>query len=268
MTAISGELDLLDFNFEGRDVRVVSRDGAPWFVAKDVCDLLSIRVDNALTSLDEDDHCTTGVTDSIGRLQKSAIVNEPGLYSLILRSRKPQAKAFKRWITHEVIPTIRKTGGAYIAPGSQAEFDLTNPETALDKLIEVAQIAKAERAKRAEVEARNYELTAKVEEDAPKVAAWEALMDADGCYPMATAAQILGTGQNRLYRYLRDIGVLISTAGQRYNTPYQEYAKYFEIKASTVMRNGGEREVRYTTRVRPNGLHFIAKKMGVVLGGD
>ncbi|WP_199824065.1 Bro-N domain-containing protein [Streptomyces sp. NBRC 109706] len=98
-------------------MRTVLVDGEPWWVAADVLKVLTLKnVTEALRGLDEDEFSTTEVVDSTGRHQPNTyVVNEPGLYSLILRSRKPQAKAFKRWITHEVIPQIRRTG-AY-APG-------------------------------------------------------------------------------------------------------------------------------------------------------
>ncbi|MGG4344366.1 BRO-N domain-containing protein [Paenibacillus lautus] len=85
--------------------------GEPWFVAKDVCDALGInQAIRAVERLDSDEVNSTHVIDSLGRGQKMYIVNEPGLYSLILGSRKPEARAFKRWITHEVIPSIRRNG--------------------------------------------------------------------------------------------------------------------------------------------------------------
>ncbi|MEH6972411.1 BRO-N domain-containing protein, partial [Bacillus sp. JJ675] len=103
------------FNYQDQQVRTVVKDGEPWFVAKDVCDVLGITdARKSVNLLDEDERNSIPVTDSLGRNQETFIINEPGLYSLILRSRKPEAKQFKRWITHEVIPTIRKTGG-YVA---------------------------------------------------------------------------------------------------------------------------------------------------------
>jgi len=103
------------FNFSGNDIRVVTKDGQPWWVAKDVCEVLEIKNNrDALARLDEDEKGVDS-TDTLGGAQQVQVVNEPGLYSLILGSRKPEAKQFKRWITHEVIPTIRKTG-AYSLP--------------------------------------------------------------------------------------------------------------------------------------------------------
>ena len=98
-----------------QEVRTVLIDGEPWFVAKDVCEVLGIgNTSQALSYLEDDERGVT-TNDTPGGNQQVSIVNESGLYSLILRSRKPEAKLFKRWITHEVLPTIRKTGGAYLS---------------------------------------------------------------------------------------------------------------------------------------------------------
>ncbi len=98
------------FQYQGRAVRVVMKNGDPWFVAKDVCDILEIANSrDAVARLDPDEKGVV-LTDTPGGTQEVQAVNEPGLYTLILGSRKPEAKAFKRWITHEVIPAIRKTG--------------------------------------------------------------------------------------------------------------------------------------------------------------
>lgn len=92
-------------------VRVVMQGDDPWFVAKDVCDCLDLSNNRgAITSLDDDEKGVS-ITDTLGGQQEMSIISEAGLYSLILRSRKPEAKAFKRWVTHEVLPSIRKTGG-------------------------------------------------------------------------------------------------------------------------------------------------------------
>jgi prophage antirepressor-like protein len=106
------------FVFAGKNlIRVIDRDGEAWFIAADVCAALGlIDVSRFVSRLDDDEKGTT-TTRTPGGDQTVLIVNEPGLYSLILTSRKPEAKAFKRWITHEVLPAIRKTG-SYIAPAA------------------------------------------------------------------------------------------------------------------------------------------------------
>lgn len=98
------------FNFSGNEIRVINKDGQPWWVAKDVCD--SLEMTNSRMAIDRLDEDEKGVSSiyTLGGMQQLQIVNEAGLYTLILSSRKPEAKQFKRWITHEVIPSIRKTG--------------------------------------------------------------------------------------------------------------------------------------------------------------
>lgn len=105
------------FEYEGKQIRTVIRGGEPWFVAKDICVILEhSNPSKAIKDLVDEDDLTTGypIVDSLGRTQNATLVNESGLYSLILGSRKQEAKKFKRWITNEVLPAIRKTGG-YVA---------------------------------------------------------------------------------------------------------------------------------------------------------
>lgn len=116
-------MNQLSFDFNGASVRVVMLDGEPWFVARDVCKVLEItKVDSAIRNLDADEKGAHTVSTPGGN-QEMTIVSEAGLYSLILRSRKPEAKSFKRWVTHEVLPSIRKTG-AYAVNQDHAELDI------------------------------------------------------------------------------------------------------------------------------------------------
>ena len=103
------QTEVLDF--KGCSVRMAMKDGEPWWVVADVCSALGIgNPTDATKRVDKDDLDLVEVIDAIGRKQKSSVVNEPGLYSLILRSEKPEAKVFKQWLTHEVLPALRKTG--------------------------------------------------------------------------------------------------------------------------------------------------------------
>jgi len=127
--------ELMQFGFEGHQVRIVMRDGKPWWVAADVCDILGIgRPQDSVRYLDEDERGRCLVDTPSGQ-QEMLVVNEPGLYSLILRSRKPEAKAFKRWIVHDVLPAIRSTG-TYIAPSaapSQAQLALVMAQALVEQ---------------------------------------------------------------------------------------------------------------------------------------
>lgn len=127
------------FGFGDALVRVVMIDGEMWWVAKDVCACLEI--DNhrqALTRLDEDEVISNDVIDALGRPQETSLVNESGLYSLILGSRKPEAKAFKRWVTHEVLPSIRKTGGYGVQPAAAPALTETDVERIAQRAAQLA----------------------------------------------------------------------------------------------------------------------------------
>jgi len=115
--------DIEQFQFGDREIRVIDRDGEPWWVALDVCRALGMSEPHrALSRLDDDDRHSMTVLDGRGIPQQTTVINEPGLYTLILRSRKPEAVAFKQWVTHEVLPSIRRTGGYQAAP---ADVDMT-----------------------------------------------------------------------------------------------------------------------------------------------
>ena len=104
-------MDIIPFNFDGADVRVIDQDNKLWFVLNDVCNVLQINNSRQAASYLDDDEKGVINSDTLGGVQKATIINESGLYSLILRSRKPEAKRFKKWVTSEVLPSIRKTGG-------------------------------------------------------------------------------------------------------------------------------------------------------------
>ena len=141
-------------NPEFGEIRVVEKDGEPWFVAVDVCDILGLSNPTiAVSRLDEDERAKF----NLGRQGDSTIVNEPGLYTLILGSRKPGAKAFKRWITHDIIPSIRKYG-AYMTP-EKLEEAICNPDT----IIEICMQLKLERERRKQVEAENRQIRPKAD---------------------------------------------------------------------------------------------------------
>jgi len=123
------------FEYQGQPVRTVTKDGEVWFVAKDVCEVLEIgNPSDVVRRLDNDEVDSIEVIDSLGRKQTANIVNEPGLYNLILGSRKPEAKQFKRWVTHDVLPAIRQTG-VYAAPGT----DVAALVAGQQKLMEMQQ---------------------------------------------------------------------------------------------------------------------------------
>ena len=146
--------ELSVFNYESQPIRTVSVDGEPWFVLKDVCDVLGIsHVTNTARRLEEDEVAQTDLIDSKGRNQRAYIVNEPGLYNVILRSDKPEAKAFKRWVTHEVLPVLRRTGSYQVAPLSTAE-----------QLLQSAQLMVEHERRMKELEAKQQDTTRQIGE--------------------------------------------------------------------------------------------------------
>ena len=155
--------DLSIFNYGQNEVRTVLIDGEPWFVARDVCEVLGLDNHRSSLALLDDDEKGVHTVDTLGGTQHMTVISEPGLYSLILRSRKPEAKIFKRWITHEVIPVIRKTGGVYMSI-RKAEELLADP----DLIIGYAQQVKELRLQTAQQQQR-------IDADRPKVLFSDAL---------------------------------------------------------------------------------------------
>lgn len=227
------------FDYAGTQVRTVLVDGEPWFVAADVARVLGYSATAAMTrSLDEDEKGVRTL-HTPGGDQEMTVVNEPGLYGAVVRSTIPQARAFKRWVTHEVLPQIRRTG----------EFRQTEVEHALPASYAAALRQLAERVE--EVEA----LEAKAAADAPKVAAYDALMDADGYYSMDAVAKIGGMGRTTLFTRLRAAGVIEATS----RLPYSRYAHWFKVTASTYQRSGVT-QTDYAPRVLPDALDKVLAK--------
>ncbi len=224
------------FNYEGKEVRTVTVEGEPWFVAKDVCEVIGVDR-TVVRRVDGEDKTTVHLTHTGSSYSSDTVViNESGLYTLILGSRKPEARKFKRWVTAEVLPTIRKTG-MYAT-----DTLLDDP----DLLLKTVTRLRDERNARLAAEA-------KLTEQAPKVAAYDTLIDADGTQSMGQAAKALGYGRNKMFSELRQMRVLTQE-----NTPYQQYidAGYFEVVEAC--RAGS---VYPTTRVTPKGLDFLFRKL-------
>lgn len=120
-------MDAIERNFEDKKVRILMREGAPWFAAKDICGVLGLTTRKVRDIVPEDERTQSPLIDSMGREQKATYVSESGLYTLIMRSDKPEAKRFQRWVTGEVLPSIRKTGsylGAELEPLKQRAAEL------------------------------------------------------------------------------------------------------------------------------------------------
>jgi prophage antirepressor-like protein len=237
---MTAEIQPFVFEPTGQSVRAVLLDGEPWFVAKDACAALGLaNVAMALRGLDDDERGVTEVDAPNGVSVRANTVSEAGLYSLILRSNRPEAKVFKRWITHEVLPALRRTGRYEVKP----QFEI--PQT----LSEALRFAADEHDARVLAEARAAEL-------APAAEAYHDLMEADGTYSMGAVANMVGLGRNTMMASLRGAGVL-----QRDNRPYQRHAKHFKVVPQRYDADG-ETHATYTTYVRPSGLDLVRRTLG------
>lgn len=201
--------EIIPFRYaEARDLRTVVIAGEPWFVLNDLCAVLEHSNPRMVaTRLPEDDVSLTYVTDSMGREQATTIVSEAGLYRVVLRSDKPQAEPFIQWVTHSVLPAIRKTGNY----GVQKAL----PQNYAEALRELA--AQVEATELAKVRIRELE---------PAASAWASLVEATGDYSVGDAAKMLSRdpaiaiGQNTLFRYLGKHGWLYQRNGEWH--PYQD----------------------------------------------
>lgn len=180
------------FKYENNDVRTVEMNGEPWFVLKDVCEVLGISNHKmTVQRLDPDEVSLTDLIDSMGRQQATTIINESGLYNVILRSDKPEAKPFRKWVTSEVLPSIRKHGG-YIAGQDQL-----TPEELMAKALQVANKTLAER------EARISALTVQNAIMAPKAEYFDELVDRNTLTSFRDTAKELGVSPKAFVDWLR-----------------------------------------------------------------
>lgn len=240
-------------------IRTIEREGQIYFVGKDVAQALGYsKFRNAIAQhVDEDDALKQGITDGLGRLQETTLINESGVYSLVFSSKLPNAKVFKHWVTSEVLPTIRKHG-AYITQPKIEEI-LANP----DIIIELATTLKKERAERQKAEE-------KLEEAKPKVLFADAVVASDTTILIGELAKIIkqngyDIGQKRMFSWLRQNGYLINRKGTDWNSPTQRSMEMglFKIHETVIYHTNGEVDVKRTTRVTGKGqTYFINKFLG------
>ena len=239
------------FNYNSVEVRTIQKDGEPWFVLRDVCNVLGLGTPARVAErLDTDEVSQTHITDSMGRQQEMTIINESGLYNVILRSDKPEAKPFRKWVTSEVLPTIRRHG-MYATPDT-VEKMLADPDTTI-KLLETI---KQERAARMALEA-------KAEADKPKVLFADAVSASHTSILVGDLAKLLRQngveiGQNRLFIFLREKGYLCSQ-GERYNLPTQRSMDRggFQVKETTINQPNGSVRITRTVKVTGKGQQYF-----------
>lgn len=202
---------LQTFNYNNNAVRTIEKDGEPWFVLKDVCNVLSIgNAADVYNRLDADEK-GVGQIDTLGGRQNVNIVNESGLYNVILRSDKPEAKPFRKWITAEVLPAIRQTG-AYMTPQTIEQI-LTNPDTIISLATQIK------------------ELQAKVAESKPKVEYFDTLVDRNLLTNFRDTAKELHVAPKAFINFLLDKGYIYRDNKSRLR-PYQTHVEkgLFEVK--------------------------------------
>ena len=232
--------EITSWNYEGAEVRTVQIDGEPWFVLADICRELEIsHVKDTATRIDEDDLGQTEVIDRMGRSQKVWIINESGLYTVILRSDKPQAKPFRKWVTSVVLPSIRKHG-AYMTDQA-LEKALTNP----DFLIQLATQLKTEQEQRRRLETTVAAQSKQMEQDKPKVLFADSVAASSSSILIGELAKLIkqngvDMGQRRLFAWMRENGYLIKRCGSEYNLPTQRSMErgLMEIKETSVIHSG------------------------------
>ena len=247
--------ELKNFSFEGRQIRALTIEGEPYFVGKDVAEVLGYS-NSRKAIADHVDSEDKGVTKcyTLGGTQQTTIINESGLYSLILSSKLPDAKKFKRWVTSEVLPTIRKHG-AYMTDAKAAA--IVTDKGSLADLLQQA----AEQLKRKDIQ---------IEQMKPKALFADAVSTSDTPILVGELAKILhqngvSMGQNRMFRWLRDNGYLISKKGTSYNMPTQRAMELglFKIKENAITHSDGHVTITKTPKVTGKGqVYFVNKFVG------
>jgi anti-repressor protein len=231
------------FDFEGTSVRTITYEtGQTWWVLSDVAKSLAVQNTTDLAKrLDEDERSRF----NLGRQGEAWIINESGLYNVILRSDKPEARRFRKWVTGEVLPQIRRTGG-YV-PGSSPELIMANAVLIAQKTIE--------------------QQKAQLEAQAPKVAFSDALTASKDCILIGHLSKLLRQngvqiGQNRLYQWLRDHKYLSSRKGADWNMPTQKYVEQglFQIKIGTYSPTPERTFETRTPMVTGKGQQYFVNK--------
>ena len=238
-------------NEEFGSVRTMEINGEPYFVGKDVATILGyVKPENAIANHVDDEDKTTTLIQRTGSNYKSnaVIINESGLYSLILSSKLPKAKGFKRWVTSDVLPAIRKTG-SYSIQSKPDSYTIEDPAARARRWAEEYEEKKA--------------LEAKIEEQKPLVEYAEHIQASKDVIDMKSMAKLaskngIKIGRNKLFSFLRDRKIL-----DRENIPYANYMdkEWFEVVESTYTFSNGEEEITKTTLVKPKGLLGIVRQL-------
>lgn len=252
-------MELIPFTYEGTAVRTIIKDGEPWFVASDVAHILGYREAYHLTRGLSDDEKGPQIVGTPSGDQEVTVISEAGLYTAIIRSRAEAAQPFKRWVTHEVLPSIRKTGH-YGTPA------LTGPELMAAALIEAQKTLEA-------AQQRALEAETKVVELAPKARQFDNFLNAEGDYSVTQTAQALNragakTGRNRLHATLEALKWIYKPKGHRHWRVYQTASDrgLLRVRPTTWRdQHTGVEHATHTIRVTPKGLDLLAAHFGVTI---
>lgn len=245
--------NVMPFDFNGAQVRVITRDNDPWFVLADVCAVLEHSNPSAAAArLDDDEKATLSIGEGAASSASfgnggalPTIINESGLYSLVLTSRKPAAKAFKRWVTGEVLPAIRKNGGYMVAAPDET------PEALALRALTVLQ---------ATVERQKVQIAA----IQPKADAHDLIAGADGSLSITEAAKALQMQPKALFNYLQQNRWLYKREGSANWLGYQARVQSGDLvhKVSTILHPDGNERIREQVRVTAKGVTKLAKLVG------
>lgn len=247
------------FDFRGASLRTLTDEaGEPWFVLKDCMSILDLgNPTETVKMFDKDEFSTTEVIDSIGRRQQTYIISEPGLYRLVMKSRKPEVKEFQRWVTHEVLPQIRRTGG-YI-PATDADDDMTI-------------LAKAVMIGRRTMEAQKRKIAAqqtRIDELQPKASMWDNFVDIPDVLSVGNSAKLLSNlgrpiGRKTLFSWLEHNGWVFRENGHwsaRQNRIDAGHLVMVPPKTHGTHRDGTTFSFAPTVKITRKGLGLIARRM-------
>lgn len=236
------------FNFESHEVRSLLLNNEPWFVGKDVAEALGYsKARNAIaTHIDSEDKKDAPIQGTLGGVQEMTVINESGLYSLVLSSKLPSAKKFKRWVTSEVLPALRKTGQYQVK-------ELSGQELMAKALIEAQSVLAAK--------------DKVIEEMKPKALFADAVATSHTSILVGELAKILkqngiDMGQKRLFAWLREKGYLIKRQGTDYNMPTQKAMDLglFEIKEGSYVNGSGVNITTKTPKITGKGQQYFINK--------
>jgi anti-repressor protein len=266
MTQVTkNETEIILFNHEQfGEVRTIIKEDEYWFVASDVCRCLDLsNITEALRGVEDDEKDDFRISDVIGRKQATTIISESGLYTLIMRSNKPEAKSFRKWVTSEVLPSIRKHGKYSVGTDSfkmptAEDFDKT-PPIVMDALVKTVNSYQFEYDKRITLEHI-------IEESQPKIEFYDAVGKAKGRTTVYEMAQILcqnglKVGGRELFKLLKEKGYHYKTNSK--NTPVTKYVKQgiFEIGHHVINEKSTNPIFLYTPYITPKGVQYFVDKL-------